>query len=74
MKLWLDKLKSISYEMDNVLNEWNTAMIRAMIEKAEKEEERLKLALVRRGRYGPSSPTSNSQFLIIFSIMILLLR
>ncbi|XP_050273285.1 putative disease resistance protein RGA3 [Quercus robur] len=33
VKLWLDKLKDVSYEMDDVLDEWNTAMIKADIEK-----------------------------------------
>ncbi|XP_075655825.1 putative disease resistance protein RGA1 [Castanea sativa] len=53
VKLWLDKLKDVSYEMDDVLDEWNTAMIKADIEKQEKEEEekkrKLKLVLLRRG-------------------------
>ncbi|KAL4636400.1 hypothetical protein ACB092_03G005000 [Castanea dentata] len=39
--------------MDDVLDEWNTAMIKADIEKQEKEEEekkrKLKLVLLRRG-------------------------
>ena len=39
VKLWLDKLKDVSYEMDDVLDEWNTAMIKADIEKQGKEEE-----------------------------------
>ncbi|XP_030958412.1 putative disease resistance protein RGA3 [Quercus lobata] len=37
VKLWLDKLKDVSYLMDNVLDEWNTAMIKAEIEKQQKE-------------------------------------
>uniref|UniRef100_A0A2N9GIG0 Disease resistance protein RGA3 n=1 Tax=Fagus sylvatica TaxID=28930 RepID=A0A2N9GIG0_FAGSY len=39
VKLWLDKLKDISYEMDDVLDEWNTAMIKAAIAKEEEEGE-----------------------------------
>ncbi|KAL4607040.1 hypothetical protein ACB092_09G146900 [Castanea dentata] len=39
VKLWLDKLKDISYEMDDVLDEWNTVMIKAEVEKQEKQEE-----------------------------------
>ena len=35
VKLWLEKLKDVSYEMDNVLDEWNTAMIKSEIEKEE---------------------------------------
>uniref|UniRef100_A0A2N9IE92 NB-ARC domain-containing protein n=1 Tax=Fagus sylvatica TaxID=28930 RepID=A0A2N9IE92_FAGSY len=38
VKLWLDKLKDVSYEMDDVLDEWNTAMIKAAIEKEQEEE------------------------------------
>ena len=39
VKLWLDKLKDMSHQMDDVLDEWNTAMIEADIEKQEEEEE-----------------------------------
>ena len=39
VKLWLDKLKDVFYEMDDVLDEWNTAMIKADITKRGKEEE-----------------------------------
>ncbi|KAK4595279.1 hypothetical protein RGQ29_013639 [Quercus rubra] len=39
VKLWLDKLKDVSYQMDNVLDEWNTAMIKAEIEKQQKDDE-----------------------------------
>ena len=39
VKLWLDKLKCVSYEMDDVLDEWNTAMIKEEIEKQQKEDE-----------------------------------
>ena len=38
VKLWLKRLKDVSYEMDNVLDEWNTAMIKSEIEKQEKAE------------------------------------
>uniref|UniRef100_A0A2N9IPW8 NB-ARC domain-containing protein n=1 Tax=Fagus sylvatica TaxID=28930 RepID=A0A2N9IPW8_FAGSY len=38
VKLWLDKLKDVSYEMDDVLDEWNTAMIKADIAKEEEAE------------------------------------
>ena len=39
VKLWLDKLEGISYEIDNLLDEWNTVMIKAKIEKQQKEFE-----------------------------------
>ena len=38
VKLWLDNLKEASYEMDNVLDEWNIAMIKLEIEKEEEHE------------------------------------
>ncbi|XP_023927334.1 disease resistance protein RGA2-like isoform X2 [Quercus suber] len=38
VKLWLKRLKDVSYEMDDVLDEWNTAMIKSEIEKQEKSE------------------------------------
>uniref|UniRef100_A0A7N2L613 Uncharacterized protein n=1 Tax=Quercus lobata TaxID=97700 RepID=A0A7N2L613_QUELO len=40
VKLWLDKLKRVSYEMYDVLDEWNTAMIKEEIEKQQKVEEK----------------------------------
>ncbi|XP_023892028.1 putative disease resistance protein RGA3 [Quercus suber] len=33
VRFWLQKLKEVSYEMDDVLDEWNTAMIKLEIEK-----------------------------------------
>ena len=38
VKLWLDKLKDVSYQVDDVLDEWNTAMIKEKIEKQQKDE------------------------------------
>ncbi|KAL0009141.1 hypothetical protein SO802_010643 [Lithocarpus litseifolius] len=38
VKLWLKGLKDVSYEMDDVLDEWNTAIIKSEIEKQEKAE------------------------------------
>ena len=39
VKLWLDKLKDVSYQVDDLLDEWNTAMIKEKIEKQQKDEE-----------------------------------
>ncbi|KAK9923432.1 hypothetical protein M0R45_031851 [Rubus argutus] len=36
---WLDKLKEVAYEMDNVLDEWNTQALKLKIEKQENEGE-----------------------------------
>ena len=39
VKLWFDKLEGVSYEIDDVLDKWNTVMIKAEIEKQQKEFE-----------------------------------
>ncbi|XP_050273498.1 putative disease resistance protein RGA3 [Quercus robur] len=39
VNIWLYKLKDVSYQMDDVLDKWNTAMIKAEIEKQQKDEE-----------------------------------
>ncbi|KAL0010268.1 hypothetical protein SO802_005376 [Lithocarpus litseifolius] len=39
VKLWLGKLKDTFYLMDDVLDEWNTELIKARIQEEEKEEE-----------------------------------
>ena len=41
VKLWLEKLKDASYEMDDVLDEWNTALIKARLHEEEEEEEEI---------------------------------
>ncbi|OMO66419.1 NB-ARC domain-containing protein [Corchorus olitorius] len=33
VKVWLDKLKHISYDIDDVLDEWNTAILKSQIER-----------------------------------------
>ena len=38
VKLWLERLNDVSYEMGDVLDEWNTAKIKADIEKEEEAE------------------------------------
>ncbi|XP_040370658.1 putative disease resistance protein RGA3 [Rosa chinensis] len=37
VKLWLDDLKDVSNEMEDVLDDWNTEILRLQIEKQEKE-------------------------------------
>ncbi|GMY21970.1 putative disease resistance protein RGA3, partial [Fagus crenata] len=37
VKLWLEKLKDACYEMDDVVDEWNTAMIKSEIQKHKEE-------------------------------------
>jgi hypothetical protein len=33
VKFWVKKLKGVSYEMDDILDEWNTAMFKIEIKK-----------------------------------------
>ncbi|XP_062026804.1 disease resistance protein RGA2-like [Rosa rugosa] len=35
---WLEKLKDVSYEMDDVLDEWNTEILRKQVEEKQEEE------------------------------------
>ncbi|XP_050273575.1 putative disease resistance protein RGA3 [Quercus robur] len=53
VKLWLDKLKCVSYEMDDVLDEWNTAMIRKEIEKQQKEDENAETSTTKKRKVWP---------------------
>ncbi|XP_004301486.1 PREDICTED: putative disease resistance protein RGA4-like [Fragaria vesca subsp. vesca] len=38
MAEWLEKLKDVAYEMDNVLDEWNTELLRQQVEEKQDEE------------------------------------
>ncbi|XP_062008077.1 putative disease resistance protein RGA3 [Rosa rugosa] len=38
VKLWLDNLKDVSNEMEDVLDDWNTEILKLQIEKQEKED------------------------------------
>jgi hypothetical protein len=51
---WLDKLKEVAYEMDNVLDEWNTQALKLKIEKQENEGE---MALVNKKKVRFSIPS-----------------
>ena len=53
VKLWLDKLKSVSYEVDDVLDEWNTATIREEIEKQQKEDENAETSTAKKKKVSP---------------------
>ena len=54
-KLWLEQLQNLYYEMDDIVDTWNTARIRAEIEKEEGNQLLLTLRLLSRRRYAPSS-------------------
>ncbi|KAM4118837.1 hypothetical protein ACJW30_03G013000 [Castanea mollissima] len=53
VKLWLDKLKCVSYEMDDVLDEWNTAMIKEEIEKQQKDQEKAETSTTKKRKVWP---------------------
>ncbi|XP_021813077.1 disease resistance protein RGA2-like [Prunus avium] len=38
VKIWLDELKDISYQMVDALDEWNTAILKQQVEKQEREQ------------------------------------
>uniref|UniRef100_A0A2N9IMD4 NB-ARC domain-containing protein n=1 Tax=Fagus sylvatica TaxID=28930 RepID=A0A2N9IMD4_FAGSY len=48
VKLWLEKLKDACYEMDDVVDEWNTAMIKSEIQKHEEENAENALAVMKK--------------------------
>ncbi|KAK9923347.1 hypothetical protein M0R45_031771 [Rubus argutus] len=56
---WLDKLKGVSYEMDNVLDEWNTQALKQQIKKQENEGEN---ALVNKKKVCFSIPSPSNCF------------
>ncbi|KAM3704465.1 hypothetical protein ACB098_03G005200 [Castanea mollissima] len=56
VKLWLDKLEGVSYEIDDVLDEWNTDLIKAEIEKQRKgfeEEEKAETSTAKERKVWP---------------------
>ncbi|KAF3953234.1 hypothetical protein CMV_021306 [Castanea mollissima] len=62
VKLWLDKLEGVSYEIDDVLDEWNTVMIKAEIEKQQKEfeeEEKAETSTAKKRKVWPLTPNFN---------------
>ncbi|XP_022723730.1 putative disease resistance protein RGA3 isoform X3 [Durio zibethinus] len=55
---WLKKLKDVAYDVDDVLDEWNTAKLKSQLEKEQKEVE--DFPLLKKIRYSISSFTSHS--------------
>ncbi|BFG21427.1 hypothetical protein CerSpe_077010 [Prunus speciosa] len=41
VKIWLDELKDVSYQMVDVLDEWNTDILKQQVEKQEREQNAL---------------------------------
>ncbi|XP_075657896.1 putative disease resistance protein RGA4 [Castanea sativa] len=68
VKLWLHKLKDVSYQIDDVLDEWNTAMIKAEIEKQQKDDKEkaeTSSAAMKRKVWPPISVTNLVQHRVI---------
>ncbi|KAM4107947.1 hypothetical protein ACB094_03G006800 [Castanea mollissima] len=62
VKLWVDKLEGVSYEIDDVLDEWNTVRIKAEIEEQQKkfeEEEKAETSTAKKMKW---TITSNFNF------------
>ncbi|XP_022721419.1 putative disease resistance protein RGA3 isoform X2 [Durio zibethinus] len=55
---WLKKLKDVAYDVDDVLDEWNTAKLQSQLEKEQKEVE--DFPLLKKIRYSISFFTSRS--------------
>ncbi|KAL4636431.1 hypothetical protein ACB092_03G007900 [Castanea dentata] len=53
VKLWVDRLEGVSYEIDDVLDEWNTAMIKEEIEKQQKDEEKAETSTTKKRKVLP---------------------
>ncbi|KAM3700017.1 hypothetical protein ACJW31_05G069500 [Castanea mollissima] len=46
VKLWIDKLKDISYDVEDVLDEWNTAILKSEIEKERRVDLKRKVSSI----------------------------
>ncbi|XP_030958027.1 disease resistance protein RGA2-like [Quercus lobata] len=63
VKLWFEKLEGVSYEIDDVLDEWDTVMIKAEIEKQQKEfeeEEKAETSTAKKRNVWHFTPNFNS--------------
>ena len=69
VELWLGKLKDVSYQMDDLLDEWKTAIIKADIEEKEvAAEEEAETSTAKKRKVWPTLPNIN------FSVPISLQR
>ncbi|XP_075656986.1 putative disease resistance protein RGA3 [Castanea sativa] len=62
VKLWVDKLEGVSDEIDNVLDEWKTVMMKAEIEKQQKkfvEEEEAETSTAKKRKVWSITPNFN---------------
>ncbi|XP_030958419.1 putative disease resistance protein RGA3 [Quercus lobata] len=66
VKLWFEKLEGVSYEIDDVLDEWNTVMIKSEIEKQQKEfeeEEKAETSTAKKRKVRHFTPNFSSSVL-----------
>ncbi|KAH0989173.1 hypothetical protein GBA52_000656 [Prunus armeniaca] len=66
VKNWLYNLKDASYQINDVLDEWNTAILKHHMEKQEKEGENNDLVLAKRNKVRFSIPSFLGNILIYF--------
>ncbi|CAB4297755.1 unnamed protein product [Prunus armeniaca] len=62
VKNWLCNLKDVSYQINDILDEWNTAIRKNHMEKQEKKVRIMILSLLRGIRYGSPFPPSSEIF------------
>ena len=53
VKLWIDELKDVSYQVDDVLDEWNTAIIKEKIEKQQNDKEKAETSAGKKRKVRP---------------------
>ncbi|CAL8997496.1 unnamed protein product [Prunus brigantina] len=66
VKNWLCNLKDVSYQINDILDEWNTAILKNHMEKQEKEGENNDLVLAKRNKVRFSIPSFLRNILICF--------
>ncbi|XP_021808154.1 putative disease resistance protein RGA3 [Prunus avium] len=66
VKSWLYNLKDASYQINDVLDEWNTAILKHHMEKQEKECENNDLVLAKRNKVWSTVPSFLTNILICF--------
>ncbi|KAI5355705.1 hypothetical protein L3X38_008600 [Prunus dulcis] len=66
VKDWLYNLKDVSYQINDVLDDWNTAILKHHMEKQEKEGENNDLVLAKRSKVRFSIPSFLRNILICF--------
>ena len=62
VKVWLEKLNNVCYEMEDVVDEWNTELIKSAIQKEEEEEKNADSAPVLKKQVCSFIPSSSCCF------------